>query len=165
MAVSEPPGEQPPEDDTALLTTALNHYWAWYDGRFNRLFQVVNYYLVASAILFTAYFSAINGKHDGIAATLALTALGLTALAAAAVLGNVNAAALAEPGLAELHNRVAGRLRIAPIRIATFPTGTQRRVGAALVFGVAILSDVSGLLYALIHRDSRCRPPRRRLSL
>ena len=38
---------------------------------------------------------------------VAVVALGLTALAAAAVLGNVNAAALAEPGLAELQNRVA----------------------------------------------------------
>ena len=67
------------------------------------------------------------------------------------MLGNVNAAALAEPGLAELQNRVAGRLRIDPIRIVTFPTGTQRRVGAALVFGLATLANISGLLYALIH--------------
>jgi hypothetical protein len=151
MAVSKPPGEQSPEDDTALLTTALNHYWAWHDGRFNRAFQVINYYLVASAILFTAYFSAINGKHYGVAAALALAGLGITALTTAAVLGNVNAAALAEPGLAELQNRMAGRLRIDPIRTATFPTRTQRRVGAALVFGLATLLQFSGLLYALIH--------------
>ena len=106
---------------------------------------------MATAILFTAYTSAINGRHYGVATALALAGLGITVLTAAAVLGNLNAAALAEPGLAELQNRMAGRLRIDPIRTATFPTRTQRRVGAALVFGLATLLQISGLLYALIH--------------
>jgi hypothetical protein len=152
MAVSKPPGEQPPQDDAALLTAALNHYWAWYDGRYNRAFQVINYYLVATAILFTAYISAINGKHYGIAAALAIAGLGLTAAMAAAVLGEANAAARAAPGLAELQNRMAGRLRIDPIRMATFHAGrTQRRRSVAVTFGLSALLQISGLLYALIH--------------
>jgi len=106
MTVSEPPdtqppGKQSPEDDTALLTTALNHYWAWYDGRYSRAFQGLNFYLVVTAILFTAYISAINGKHYG----LAIAGFGLTALTAAAVSGEVNAAARATPGLTQLQNR------------------------------------------------------------
>jgi hypothetical protein len=152
MAVTEPPGEQSPEDDTALLTTALNHYWAWQDGRNKRADQVFNFYLVATAVLFTAYTSAINGKHYGIAAAIAIAALGITALTAVAVLGNVNAATLAEPGLAELQYRMADKLRIDPIRMATSQAPIVRRhVAIVLAFGLATLLDISGLLYALIH--------------
>lgn len=39
-----------------------------YDTRVNRMYQLLNYFLVASAIVATAYAGAINGKHYGLAA-------------------------------------------------------------------------------------------------
>jgi len=150
MADSKSPGEQPPEDDTALLTTALNHYWTLHDGRFNRAFQILNYYLVATAILFAAYTGAINGKHYGIAAALALAGLGLTAVTTAAGVSELEAAEQAEPVLTELQKRMAGGLGIDPDRMVIFRAGMpRRRVAVPVAFGLVTLLDISGLLYAL----------------
>jgi hypothetical protein len=71
---------------------------------------------------------------------------------AAAVLGEVSAAARAAPGLTELQNRMAGKLSIDPIRMGTSRAGrTQRRIAVAVTFGLSALLEISGLLYALIH--------------
>ena len=152
MIVGESPDEHAPEDDTALLAAALNYVWARYDGRTQRAFQMLNYYLVATAILFTAYTSAINGKHYGIAAGLALAGLGLTALVIAALLHELKAAALAEPPLGELQDRIVGRLRVDSIRMASRQTGVRgRRAAVVIAFGLATLLNISALLYALFH--------------
>jgi len=152
MTVGESPDEHAPEDDTALLAAALNYVWARYDGRTQRAFQMLNYYLVTIAILLTAYTSAINGKHYGIAAALAGTGLVLTAQAIAGLLYELNAAALAERPLIELQDRIVGRLRIDSICMAGRQTGVRaRRVTVVIAFGLATLLNIGALLYALFH--------------
>jgi hypothetical protein len=113
---------------------------------------VVNYYLVASAILWAAYTSAINGKHDGIAAVLAIAAIGLNVAATLAALFEVNVASQAQPALVELQDRIAGRLHIDQIRMAKSKPPKRQRLAAVLILsGLANLINISGLLYALIH--------------
>ena len=65
-------------------------------------------------------------------------------------LGEASAAARAAPGLAELQNRMVGRLRIDLVRMATVQAGrTQRRVAVAVTFGLSALLDIGALIYAL----------------
>ena len=147
MTVNEPPG-----DDTALLAAALDHTWAWYDGRTGRALQVVSFYLVAIAVTGSAYTSAITQKDYGIAAALAIGGLGLTAIASAAGLREVDAASLAEPALAELQGRVARRLGIDAINMVDSEAPKRpRRTVINVTIALALLVNLSGLLYALIH--------------
>jgi hypothetical protein len=159
MTTSQPPAEQVPEDDTALLTAddatlltaALNHAWAWYDGRISRAFQVVNYYFLASAILGAAYTGAINAKNHGLAAAIAVGQTGLEALAYIAWSRELNAAAPAEPALIDVQERMAGRLKMPSMRIAGKQHEIQLwRTLARTGFGLAALLSVGGLIYAVI---------------
>ena len=56
----------------------MNQAWAEYDAEIARGLQVANYYIVATAVVATAYVAAINGKHYLIAAVLALSEMTLT---------------------------------------------------------------------------------------
>jgi hypothetical protein len=51
FGLREHPGMTDSKDDTALLTTALDHSWAWYDEHMKRVLQVINFYIVATALL------------------------------------------------------------------------------------------------------------------
>jgi hypothetical protein len=152
MTVGESPDKHASEDDPELLAGALNYVWARYDGRRQRSFQILNYYLVAIAILVTAYTTAIKDKNYGIAAVPALAGLGLTALVIVGLLHEQDAANSAKRPLAELQGRVAGRLRVDSIPEVGPPRGGRwGRVVVASGFALAALLNIGALLYALVH--------------
>jgi hypothetical protein len=148
MTISQSPRIQSPQDETALLTAALNHAWAWYDGTANRSVQVVNYYLVSNVILVAAYTSVINGNHYGVAVALALAALGTTAVVALLSQGIVNETELALPALEKLQDQIAGKLDIDEIRMTRGQRLRLQRKVAVIAFGGAALVDIGALVYA-----------------
>jgi hypothetical protein len=112
---------------------------------------VISYFIVAAAVLATAYVSAIGDKHYAVAAVIALSGTVLAALAFVIGRRERRYAAEAEHALAELQDRVAGRLNIGSFRIIR---PGERRPGEGpvrIAFGLAILLSCGSALYALVH--------------
>lgn len=151
MAVRKSTDEHPSGDDTALLIAALNHSTAWYETRIDRGLQVINYFVVAGAVLATAYVSAISGRHYAIAVAVSLSGTALAALAFLIGLRQRHYAAEVEPALAELQDRVADRLNIDSLRIVRLGTMMHRELSVRIAFGLAILLSLGSALYALVH--------------
>jgi hypothetical protein len=151
MTPSESAGEQRPEDDTAILTAALNHSWTWYDEHMKRVFQLINFFIVATALLVTAYANSINGKHYGFAIALAVVGLVLTAIASASALNQATAGGKAEDALRDMEGRIAGRLDADSIRIVEHQGGIRHTsVAAGITVGLAGGLFVAALIYAAI---------------
>jgi hypothetical protein len=152
MTDRESPDEHAPEDDPALLTAALDHCWTWYDARTKRSTDVINYYLIATAILITAYTSAITGKppHYWFATAIAGAGLVLTGLGFAAAHHQTGQAKLAEPALTELRRRIAKGLNLDSL----IQPGAQRtQAGPAVTataLGLAIALNLGALIFALV---------------
>lgn len=150
MIASTPAGGQPAEDDTTLLIAALNQAWAFYDAETNRGLQIVNYYLVATAILATAYVSAINGKNHAIAAVLAVAGFALTMATLAIGLTQRWAARSANVMVQELFERVARKLNMQSVGAARPDIGSRLRpaVVPAILFILGLALDIGALAYA-----------------
>jgi len=143
------PDKHAPENDT-LLVAALDHCWAWYDARSKRSTDVISYYLVATAILITAYTSAITAKppHYWFATAIAGAGLMLTPLAVAAAIHQAGEAKRGETALTKLQARVAGRLGLDYlIEQQAQPRLTRAATSTAL--GLAFALNAGALGYAL----------------
>jgi len=112
---------------------------------------MINYFLVASAVLATAYVSAISGKHYDIAVVVALAGTALTVLVFVLGRGQRRAAAEAEPALAELQGRIADRLKIDSFLVYQPHERVPSDIRVRLAFGLAALLSIGSVLYALIH--------------
>jgi hypothetical protein len=91
------------------------------------------------------------GKHYAIAAVVALAGIALTTMTFFIGLREQRGARRAEPVLAELQQRVAGRLQLHSGLITVTPAIGLGGLAPVIAFGLALLLNVASLLYAVIH--------------
>jgi hypothetical protein len=124
---------------------------ARHEARIDRAFQVINYFVVASAVLVTAYAGALDGKHYGIAFVVALTGVALAVLAFTVARQQRRGAGGVEPAIGELEGRIASKLRVDSLRIYGPEAGGQRAgVETTVVFTLVVLLSVGSAIYAAL---------------
>jgi hypothetical protein len=146
--------KQQGNDESALLIAALDHSWTTYDARLNRGLQIVNYYLIAAAVLANAYVSAFNARLYAVAAVIALTGLALIVVTSVMSSRQRQLAKHSERALIELQDRVADRLGIDAFRIQRDTSKESRFRGAPfahVAIGIAALLSAAAVAYALVH--------------
>jgi hypothetical protein len=139
-----------------LTTAALDHAWRWYELRMSCGLQLLNFYLLAIAVITTAYVSALNARDYAVSIAIALIGAAVTASAYLAGIRQDNVARMALAPIQEVENRIADVLDIESLQIAKQyritrkPSSYATRASAHFVFPAAILICIAAAVYATI---------------
>lgn len=120
------------ENDHAKLATALDHSWRWFELRVSHGMQMLNFGIVAFALLSAAYVSALSDKLFGIAGAIALLAavVAITAYLTARRQRQIGWVA-ADP-IREIQRRLAADLSIDSLRILDRSPAARSRWRSAM---------------------------------
>lgn len=105
------------ENDHARLATALDHCWRWFELRVSHGMQMLNFAVVAFALLSAAYVSALSGKLYGIAGAVAILAATVATTASLTARRQRQIAWIAAEPIREIQRRLAADLGIDSLRI------------------------------------------------
>jgi len=141
---------------TALLETALDHAWRWHELRINNGLQVLNFYLLAIAVLATAYVSALNARNHVVAVAVALAGVAVTTSAYVVGARQDHVARIALAPTQEIENRLADALAIDSMRLVERYRVTRKmstyavRVTAHFIMPVIVIVCVVAALYGAL---------------
>jgi hypothetical protein len=105
------------ENDHAKLATALDHSWRWFELRISHGMQMLNFAVVAFALLSAAYVSALGDRLYGIAGTVALLAAVVATTASLTARRQRQIGWIAAEPIREIQRRLAADLDIDSLRI------------------------------------------------
>ncbi len=142
------------DKDIALLTVALDHATGWYQFRTSNGLQVLNFLLVATAVLSAAYVSAINGGLHVVAGAIALVGLAVSGGAYLVGRRQRDDARLAETPIMEIQNRLAADLNIDSLRMAQRSVEDRKiwwhsaKTIAHIIFQLGAVLSIAAAVYA-----------------
>ena len=110
--VEDMPGDGQDKDKNLLLIAALDHAWHWHELRITCGLQILNFYLLAIAVLITAYVSALNARDHTVSIAVALAAAGGDRFDLYGRCGQDRVARMALIPIQEVEERMAARLEI-----------------------------------------------------
>ena len=142
--------------DDSLLKIALDHATRIYESRTSNGLQVLNYFLVAVAVLAAAYVSALNGRLHTVGCAIGLAGVPLSMVAYLVGRRQRDVARLAEVPIREIQGILADRLAIGSLQM-TARAEEQRKewwrsstMLSTAIFTLATLVSISAGVYALL---------------
>jgi len=126
------------ENDHAKLATALDHSWRWFELRVSHGMQMLNFAVVAFALLAAAYVSALNDKLYGIAGAVALLAAAVAITAYLTARRQRQIGWIAAEPIREIQRRLAADLGIDSLRILDRSPAARSRWRSAMWLATAL---------------------------
>jgi hypothetical protein len=149
-------GSDQEQGKNVLLIAALDHAWRWHDLRISCGLQILNFYLLAIAVLITAYVSALNARNYTVSVAVALAGAAVTASTYMVGVRQDHVARLALTPIQELEGHLANGLDIDSLRLVEQYRVRRRlstyavRAVAHFLYPVAIVICVLAAIYAAI---------------
>lgn len=125
-------------DDHAKMATALDHSWRWFELRVSHGMQMLNFGVVAFALLSAAYVSALSDKLYGVAGAVALLAAAVAITTYLTARRQRQIAWIAGPPIREIQRRLAADLRIESLCILDRSPAAQTRWRSAMWLASAL---------------------------
>ncbi|MFI7126999.1 hypothetical protein ACIBQ1_14995 [Nonomuraea sp. NPDC050153] len=128
---------------------ALEHATRWYEYRISQGLQVLNFYLVSTAVMSAAYVAALQAKLDAVAGAVGLVAALVSVAASLAGWRFRGLARLALQPIAEIQDRLAATLDLDSLRLVQRnPHRTFTMPISVIMFVFACVISITGALYA-----------------
>lgn len=143
------------KNESALLDIAITHARSWVELHTSQRQNLLNFFLVAVAFLFSAYVSAVDARRSFLAVLIALVGVVASLVFIAMDLRNRDLTQTGEAALQEIESRLAEKFQLPALRISEavhkprHPLLSMGKMIRSLYAAVGIVFVVA-MIYAIV---------------